>query len=106
MEALVGNMEGILCSDWLSERATWRESSWAHLACSGLPALISRNKQLRGSDLQSLKLLNNGGDRFAKSRRGQSKQKNINDSREPIVLQTELAFFPGSRNEQVVLDCY
>ena len=32
-------------------------------------------------------------------------KENINDSRELIVLQPQLALFPGSRNEQVVLNC-
>ena len=36
-----GNMKRILCSDWLPERARW-----AHLARSGLPALIPRMKKI------------------------------------------------------------
>ena len=46
LAAPVGNMKQILCSDWLTGWATW-----AHPACSGLPALTPLKERLRWNGL-------------------------------------------------------
>ena len=44
--------------------------------------------------------------RKRKSCRRQSKQRIINEFRRLIVLHTQLAFYPGSRSKQVILDSF
>ena len=55
--------------------------------------MIPRWKKVRGADSQSSYLSENTGEEGVKS--GKNKEK-LNDPRVFIVLQTQLAFFPGS----------
>ena len=70
-----------------------------------MPARIAREliPRMKKIELELLSyFLDNVGDGNAKSGRRYVETENRNDSREFVVLQTQLAFFPDSRSKQVI----